>query len=278
MDWDLTLEKLRAEAFRPTVPPPVRMPRWAVAALVGAGLTLSGASCTRDVAQKPDTTADMGRGNSMESVLGEKEGPEVMPAEMLPEEAPTKAQPEDPPPAEPSPPMQVAMTSDMKDPAANLPLMIMLPPADPNAIFDMPSDPGAMYAGPRMEERISAERNTLPKIVVTGLFLPGVPMDVKKVLQGIPYTIGSCFKNAADQGLVGKSGNLSVTVSIAGGKMRILNLGGTLSSNKTFAQCIQSRLNGKSMGSSEEAKNYTHKWTFSVQLEVAGSGSPESTP
>ena len=105
-----------------------------------------------------------------------------------------------------------------------------------------------------------------PTASASGLVPGDAPLDVKKVLQGFPYTIGSCFQQAASKGLVGNSGDISVTVSVSGGKLSVSGLGGSLAGNGTVAECVKSRLNGKSMGASDEAKNYSKSWTFSVQL------------
>jgi hypothetical protein len=59
MNWDLTLEKLRREVFRPSIPPPVRLPVWAAAAIVGAGLSLAAPACGRG-GDSGSPAADMG--------------------------------------------------------------------------------------------------------------------------------------------------------------------------------------------------------------------------
>lgn len=110
-----------------------------------------------------------------------------------------------------------------------------------------------------------------PKASASGLIPGDAPQDVKKVLQGFPYTIGSCFQQAASKGLVGNSGDISVSVSVSGGTLSVTGLGGSLAGNSTVADCVRNRLNGKSMGSSDEAKSYSKSWTFSVQLVGAAS-------
>lgn len=110
-----------------------------------------------------------------------------------------------------------------------------------------------------------------PTASASGLVPGDAPLDVKKKLQGFPYTIGSCFQNAASKGLVGNSGDISVTVSVSGGKLSVTGLGGSLAGNDTVASCVKSRLNGQNMGDSDEAKGYSKSWTFSVQLVGATS-------
>jgi len=141
MDWDLTLEKLRREAFRPTVPPPVRLPSWAVAALVGAGLTLSVAACDRGDSGDRGSAADMGRvhveyGAPMppdmvktppvpDAVEPLYAGPpeEVMPADgplpVVEYRAPIVLDPPTPPPM---PPMPVEMKAEPPDTGEEAPL------------------------------------------------------------------------------------------------------------------------------------------------------------
>lgn len=110
-----------------------------------------------------------------------------------------------------------------------------------------------------------------PTASASGLIPGNAPLDVKKVLQGFPYTIGSCFQQAASKGLVGNSGDISVSVSVSGGVLSVTGLSGSLASNSTVANCVQNRLNGKKMGSSDEAKSYSKSWTFTVQLVGATS-------
>ncbi len=168
MDWDLTLEKLRREAFRPTVPPPVRMPRWAVAALLGAGLTLSGAACDRGGSGDVDTASDMGR---VHVEYGAPMPPELQMQPPVPE--PLYAAPaEPPPPVEEyrAPPMREAvmdppaplpeMKSEPVDPPMNMPLyshppMRQIPdPVKARPMYGLPPmpPPQSMYGGPAMDD------------------------------------------------------------------------------------------------------------------------------
>ncbi|MBU1243470.1 hypothetical protein KKD52_17205 [Myxococcota bacterium] len=109
MEWDLMLEKLRRECFRPTVPPPVRMPRWAVAALMGAGLTLAGAACDRGGSGGPPPAPEMG---TMAADDGRPMPPgDPVPPDMNPVPAYAVAMPPDP-----IPPYGVAQPPDAMPP------------------------------------------------------------------------------------------------------------------------------------------------------------------
>jgi len=114
MDWDQTLEKLRREVFRPTIPPPVRLPTWAAAALLGAGLTLAAPACDRGAGDAPGAS-DMGRVNV--------EYGAPMPPDMADAPPPTDVKPlyAGPPPdvvrpVEPPPPVEEYRAPIMREP------------------------------------------------------------------------------------------------------------------------------------------------------------------
>ncbi len=156
----------------------------------------------------------------------------------------------------------ISVTVPMIDLPTNVPMI------DLGGPMDMITD---VMVGPVTDPMTPSMDPPRPTASASGLVPGDAPLDVKKVLQNFPYTIGSCFQNASAKGLVGNSGDISVTVSVSGGKLSVSGLGGSLAGNGTMAECVKSRLNGKSMGTSDEAKNYSKSWTFSVQLVGATS-------
>ncbi|MBU1243834.1 hypothetical protein KJ612_11585 [Myxococcota bacterium] len=149
MDWDLTLEKLRCEAFRPTVPPPVRLPSWAVAALVGAGLTLSGAACDRGGSGDRGPAADMGQ---VHVEYGAPMPPDMLKTPPVPDavEPLYAGPPEESMPAEGPPPVEEYRAPIMRQPAPKT-----LPPPPTEEMKVQPPDPGAevpLYAHPAMRK------------------------------------------------------------------------------------------------------------------------------
>lgn len=178
MDWDLTLEKLRREAFRPSVPPPVRLPRWAVATLVGAGLTLSVAACDRDGSANSSTSADMGRVHVEYGAPMPPEPADIpmdpaaqaplyaapppmdpMPVEVPPQVEEYRAPPIMKEPIEQAPPMEEEMKTPV-DPSINVP--VYGPPPirrDMRAGTDKQGSgypptppPQSMYGGPAVDD------------------------------------------------------------------------------------------------------------------------------
>ncbi len=137
MDWDQTLEKLRREVFRPTIPPPVRLPTWAVATLVGAGLTLAAPACDRGTGAAP-SASDMGRVNV--------EYGAPMPPDMADAPPPMDVKPlyAGPPPdvvrpVEPPPPIEEYRAPIMREPAPT-PMdeaMTATPPVTPRPVDDI---------------------------------------------------------------------------------------------------------------------------------------------
>jgi len=261
MDWDLTLEQLRREAFRPTIPPPVRLPRWAVAALVGAGLTLSGAACDRGGAGKPGPAPEMAPVNAdAGAAMSPETPPETPPMPPPPQTPPPAEKPADPPLTTDSTPIEALppMTEEMKIAPLILP---MAAPAYGIPLARRPMEPveslpAPMYAGPGMYGQ--------PTVSASGLVPGDAPLDVKNALKGFPYAIGSCFRQAASKGLVGKTGDLIVSVKVSEGRMTVLNLGGSLAGTDAMAGCVKNRINSRTMGSSDEARAYSKIWTFHV--------------
>ncbi len=265
MDWDLTLEQLRREAFRPTIPPPVRMPRWAVAALVGAGLTFSGAACDRGGTGRPDPAPEMAPVNADAGAVMPPETPPMPPPPQTP---PPPEKPPEPPPTTDSTPIEALppMPEEMKIAPLILP---MAAPAYGMPLVRRPMEPveslpAPMYGGPGL--------SGLPTVSASGLVPGDAPTDVRKVLQGFPYLIGSCYRQAAYKGAVGKTGDLSVSLKVSDGRFTVLSLGGSLSGTAAVAECVKNRINSRTMGSSDEARAYSRSWTFSVQIVAS---SPE---
>ena len=278
MNWDLELERLRQEAFRPSVPPPVRLPRWAAIALFGAGISLTGAAC--------------GGGSSGPGASGQEMGqpaphPPAVPTPADPKPEPTAtadptpvAAPEAPTPVQP-PTQDASPLAPAVDPKAEFqapapmrvprtvpdygapPIRVNLPTLPLNE--PMYGAPAPMYGGPEVSSR--------PTVIATGLVPVDAPLDVKTRLQGFPYTISSCYHQAWLKGLVGDSGNLQITVSVSMGKITVTALGGSLATFSMIPDCVKARLSGRSVGSSEEAASYSKSWTFSVTLTA-----PTSSP
>lgn len=172
MDWDQTLEKLRREAFRPTIPPPVRLPAWATAALVGAGLTLAGPACDRG-AGDGQRVSDMGRvnveyGAPMPPDMGETPPPpmETEPLYAAPPPADVRSVEPPPPveeygapimrvPAPPPPQMDEAMTpltpAAPRDAIGEARPMYGIPPHLRPEVQPMPPPGQKMYGAPRID-------------------------------------------------------------------------------------------------------------------------------
>jgi len=265
MEWDSMLEKLRREAFRPSIPPPVRLPRWAVATLVGAGLTLSGAACDRGdspgspAADRGTPGADAGVAKPPEKPLTPPEATAMPPeTQVTPPVTPvsppeTDLKPIDTPPPPPEERKVTPVTLPMVVPDYGIPAMRR--PMEPAVPREAP-----MYGGPGLDR---------PTVSASGLVPGDAPQDVRRALQAFPYMISSCFQQAHTKGLVGKTGDLRVTVSLAAGRLTVTGLGGSLAGAATFADCVKARIGGRTMGSSDEARAYSKNWTFGVQIIAA---------
>ncbi|MBU1511942.1 hypothetical protein KKD52_16430 [Myxococcota bacterium] len=103
-----------------------------------------------------------------------------------------------------------------------------------------------------------------------GLVPPGAPLEVRRWLGNRKWAIVACFQRAGAAGFA-REGSVVITMEIRQGKARVLNMGGTLAAVSSFIQCTRDGLHGKDVGSSEDAKSYTQRWTFTLQLKGSAS-------
>lgn len=161
MNWDQTLEKLRREVFRPSIPPPVRLPVWAAAAIVGAGLSLAAPSCGRGGGDSPPS-ADMGPvhveyGAPMEPP--DRPAPPPPPMEVEPLYA--APPPDEPMQVDPPPPVEEYRAPIMRETAPTM------------------TEPVDLYGIPPMRTEASPAMKTTPDM---GLAAPmyGIPPHLRK--------------------------------------------------------------------------------------------------
>ena len=103
-----------------------------------------------------------------------------------------------------------------------------------------------------------------------GLVPPGAPLDIRRWLGQKKWAVVACFQRAGAAGFT-RGGSVVITMEIQRGRARVLNMGGTLAAVSSFIQCTREVLHQKDVGTSEDAKSYTQRWTFSLQLKGSAS-------
>ncbi len=163
-------------------------------------------------------------------------------------------------------------------PAAVEPLVAVAPnmPPDPTVNPGMPGpvvvsmNPDVMVETPPMlpvdEPTVGGKVGASDR----GLVPPGAPLEVRRWLSQKKWAIVACFQRAGAAGFT-REGTVVITMEIQRGKARVLNMGGSLAAVTSFIQCTRDVLHQKDVGTSEDTKSYTQRWTFSLQLKGAAS-------
>ncbi len=103
-----------------------------------------------------------------------------------------------------------------------------------------------------------------------GLVPPGAPLDVRRWLGTKKWAIVACFQRAGAAGFA-REGSVVITMEVQRGTARVLNMGGTLAGVSSFIQCTREALHNKPVGTSADAKEYSQRWTFTLQLKGSAS-------
>lgn len=133
--------------------------------------------------------------------------------------------------------------------------------------INTPSTPNPMFATRSMLEASSASSGNVGA-TDTGLIPAKAPLEVRQWLTQKKWAIVACFQKAGARGFA-HQGSVSVTMEMSQGTARVLSMGGTLASIPSFLQCSRDMLHQKTVGSSEDTRAFTARWTFTLQLKGA---------